>query len=168
MPTEREWAAAYLAQSRADLSALRRLQALEPSASAMLLQMSLEKLAKAALLRCGGMSIELARRTHKAAVAMVQLLARDTRRARRVGWRADVLQQKLVVLVEELERAQPSVAGVAMPCLEYPWQDSGGQVRWPAEHLPLLRWFRPRTGGDGPFVVRFTCDLADRFDAVFP
>jgi len=48
-----EWALAYLEQARADMRGADLVQAEEPSVLAMLLQMVLEKLGKAALLRSG-------------------------------------------------------------------------------------------------------------------
>jgi hypothetical protein len=168
VPAPREWATGYLEQALADMKAASQVQGVEPSVLAMLLQMVLEKLGKAALLRSGVIQANRARRTHAAALAMVQLLARDRRACRRVGWRPDVLQHHLAPIVHELERAQPALAPDNTPCLEYPWVDPNGAVQWPAQHLPLLRWFRAREGGAGLMLFRFTEDLCAKFDTVFP
>lgn len=170
MPTHREWAAGYLAQARADMKAARQVQALEPSVLAMLLQMVLEKLGKAALLRGGFMRVGSAQRTHAAAPRMVQTLARDPRACGQVGWKGwapNKLRFQVAPIVQELEAAQPALAK-GRPCLEYPWEDSTGTVCWPAKDLPVLRHFQPQGGLSGGMVYRFTIDLSDKFDSVFP
>jgi len=77
MATDREWANAYRAQAAADLEAARLLQGSAPSVLAMLLQMVLEKLAKAALLRSGAMTFKNAARSHVAASRMILVLKRN-------------------------------------------------------------------------------------------
>jgi hypothetical protein len=62
MPSEREWAAGYLAQARVELAAAR--EPLDPSVRAMLLQMVFQKIAKAALLKNGQLTIVQAQRNH--------------------------------------------------------------------------------------------------------
>ena len=168
MPTAREWAVGYFEQASADMGAAQRLQGVEPSVLAMMLQMTLEKLAKAALLRSGAITVDRARRTHAAALAMVQVLSRNPRACARLRWKPAVVQHQLAPIVHDLERAQPALAPANTPCLEYPWEDPNGTVRWPARHLPLLRWFRPATGGAGVMLFQFAKDLRDRFDQVFP
>lgn len=110
MPQARDWATGYLEQALADMKAASRVQGFEPSVLAMLLQMTLEKLGKAALLRSGGMPVASATKSHKAALAMVQQLARDKRACRRVGWKPSVVQHHIAPIVQELERAQPALA----------------------------------------------------------
>lgn len=167
MPQARDWATGYLEQAQADMKAAGRVQGGEPSVLAMLLQMTLEKLGKAALLRSGGIPVDNAKKSHKAALAMVQQLARDKHACQRVGWKPNVVQHVLAPIVQELERAQPALAK-GSPCLEYPWEDPEGAIRWPAQHLPLLRWFKARGGGAGLMLFRFTEDLCTRFGAIFP
>lgn len=148
--------------------AANRVQAVEASVLAMLLQMTLEKLGKAALLRSGGMPVESAKKSHRAALAMVRQLAANKRACRRLGWRTDVVQHRVAPVVQELEHAQPALAPKDTPCLEYPWENPEGAVQRPAEHLPLLRWFKAKEGDAGMMLFRFTNDLCTKFDDVFP
>jgi hypothetical protein len=69
--TPREWADAFLAQARVDLEAARLVEAV-PSVFAMVLQMTFEKLAKAALLRSGATALSTATTTHRAASRMIR------------------------------------------------------------------------------------------------
>src|SRR5450432_740998 len=71
MATEREWAAGYLAQARADLAGAKLVGAVQPSVFAILMQMAFEKFAKAALLRSGSITLASARSSHRAATLMV-------------------------------------------------------------------------------------------------
>ncbi len=167
MAGARDWAVGYHAQAVADMQAARLVQGAEPSVLAMLLQMILEKLGKAALLRSGSIDSARAQKTHKAALTMVQVLARDRRACRRLNWKPDVVRYHLAPIVSDLERAQPALAAGGA-CLEYPWEDPNGDVRWPAEHLPRLRSFRPVQGGAGLMLFQFAGDLCARFDQVFP
>ena len=165
MATAREWAAAYLAEGGADLSAAERLQGEQPSVTAMLAQMALEKLAKAALLRSGLVTIERARSTHAGATRLVQVVARDRRLSRRLGWRPEAVRA-LLSDIEELERAQPSLARGG-PCLEYPWEDSAGVVRRPGIDLPIVAKFAAHSTR-GQRILGLARVLSDRFDEVFP
>jgi hypothetical protein len=131
----------------------------------MLLQMTFEKLGKAALLRSGAMAIDTARSSHKGAVRMVQLVARDKHACRRLGWKPENVK-RLVPIVDELERAQPALAKNS-PCLEYPWEDPRGNVQWPARHLPLLHSFKAKRGNHGIQLLKFGKGLCTKFDEVF-
>jgi len=71
MASEREWATGYYMQALADMRAARILQGQESSVLAMLLQMVLEKIAKAALLRGGQLTIDRAKGSHSAASTLV-------------------------------------------------------------------------------------------------
>ena len=166
MSTPREWAAGYQAQATADMAAARLVQGHEPSVLAMLLQMVFEKLGKAALLRSNQMSVAAATSSHAAATRMVQLLAQNRRACDRLGWKAEVLKQHVAPIVQRLERAQPQLAAGG-PCLEYPWEDPAGAIRWPARDLDLATEFGPRRSS-GRLVFRFSSELCSRFDAVFP
>lgn len=159
MATPAEWADAYLAQARADLEAARDCGV--PSVRAMLMQMTLEKFAKAALLRSGMWSIQAARATHVAAVPMMrQLLHRRT--CKKLGWNHADVRKRLLPIVDELERAHPQ-SDPALPCLEYPWLGSDDQVRWPEEHLAIVRRFRARSG-DAARLLQFLGALDSKFD----
>jgi hypothetical protein len=161
MASAGDWASAYLRQAAADLRASHECG--EPSVRAMLIQMVLEKLAKAALLRGGRITVTDAQRTHAAAGPMVRVL--DKRSCRRLGWNHDTVKNRLAPIVEELERAQPAMAQGG-PCLEYPWLGPDDSVRWPDAHLPLVQRFRARSA-DAILLMNFAVDLHRKFDQVF-
>ncbi len=105
MATPSDWANGYLQQALADMRAAERLQGHEPSVLAMLIQMVLEKLGKAALLRAGRISVAAARGSHAAATGMVQLLAMDPRACGRLGWRPDIVRSRVGPIVADLQRS---------------------------------------------------------------
>lgn len=150
------------------MRAARFVQGAEPSALAMLLQMVLEKLSKAAMLRSRVLDVARATSSHAAARRLFQHLVRDRRACRHLRWKPEVVAQHVVPLVEQLERSQPQLAPKTGPLLEYPWKDASGNIRWPAEHHPVVRSFGAKTGSSGHLVFRFVQDLCERFDAVFP
>ena len=164
--TAHEWAMGYLRQAEADIRAAGILQGEEPSVTAMLLQMALEKLGKAALLRSGQITIERARSSHAAASSMVQQLARNPRAYRRLGYKPDVVRWTLAPLVDSLERCHPTRTPGG-PHLEYPWQASSGEIQWPAKHLEVVKAFRP-TSTSVSRLYAFVETLSNRFDQVFP
>jgi len=108
--TTREWSDAYLAQARADLEAAGQLGGAVPSVFAMLLQMALEKIAKAWLLRTGQIDLAGATSSHSAASRMVALLKRDRRRLATLGYGDAYAWKDVLPLVQELERAHPQFA----------------------------------------------------------
>lgn len=166
MATSRDWAIGYYRQAAADTRAARILLGVEPSVAAMLLQMALEKLGKAALLRSGQITVERARSTHAAAGNMVQQLGRNPRACARLGYHPAAVRYHLAPLVDRLERSHPSFA-LGGPHLEYPWETPAGEIQWPAQHLDVARAFRPR-GSYGAKLLIFAEQLRDRFDEVFP
>jgi hypothetical protein len=97
---------------------------------------------------------------------MVQQLSNNRRACRRLDWQPAVLRMHVAPIVERLERAQPQLAAGG-PCLEYPWQDPAGLIRWPARHLEIAKEFGPRRN-TGPLLRRFVGDICGRFDEVFP
>lgn len=166
MATTHEWANGYYRQAVADMSAARALQGEEPSVLAMLLQMVLEKLGKAALLRSGQITVERARGSHAAAGTMVQQLGRNARACRRLGYQPATVRDHLAPLVDRLERSQPALSPGG-PHLEYPWEAPSGEIQWPAQHLEVARAFRA-TSAYGVRLFAFTEQLCARFDQVFP
>lgn len=171
MPTEDDWAAAYWHQAAADLRGARSVQGTEPSVLAMLLQMVFEKLGKAALLRSHRMSVAKAEATHQAATTMMQVIAANRRKCDTLGFNRGFVRHSLTPMVERLESLNPSVVrrrGGHGPWLEYPWEDPGGQVLWPARHLPVLDDFRSRHGARAASLFHFAEVLRERFDDVFP
>ncbi|HTE19303.1 MAG TPA: hypothetical protein VK689_13095 [Armatimonadota bacterium] len=166
MASERDWANGYYQQALADMNAARVLQGQEPSVLAMLLQMLLEKLAKAALLRSGLIPVARATQSHAAASALVQQLWRNRRACERLGFKPEVVRFNLAPIVEQLERSHPQFAQGG-PSLEYPWETPSGEVQWPAAHLEVARKFRPRSL-QGQMLFEFASRLCDRFEQVFP
>ena len=155
--TERDWADAYRQQALAALEGARLVQGGEPSVLAMLLQMVLEKLGKAALLRSGMMTVDRAEATHQAATTMTQVLGGSRRLCKKLGFNREYVRHILTPMVAQLESLNPSVArrrGGRGPWLEYPWLDPGDDVRWPAQHLPGLEGFRPKHGGRAILLFR--------------
>ena len=159
-----EWAFGYLDQARADLRAAAHLQGEEPSVGAMLCQMGLEKLGKAALLKSGAMRIEAATSTHRAAAAMVQQIARNRRTCALLGWQPQHIRTNVLPHVELLERCQPSLAAGGA-CLEYPWEHDG-VVLWPRRDLQAARLFSPHTNA-GQLVVRFADAVQGAFERIY-
>lgn len=166
MAHARDWATGFREQASADLNGARILQGNEPSVLAMLLQMVLEKLAKAALLRTGQLDVPAATRTHRAASTLLEQLGRNQRMCARLGLAATTVRHRLAPLVDRLERAHPSLAGDG-PCLEYPWVAPGGEIQWPAAHLEVARRFGARSN-EGQLLFDLLERLQSRFDQAFP
>jgi hypothetical protein len=165
--TTREWSDAYLAQARADLEAAGQLGGAVPSVFAMLMQMALEKIAKAWLLRTGQIDLAGATSSHLAASRMVALLKRDRRRLATLGYGDAYAWKDVLPLVQELERAHPQLAeGGAQ--LEYPWEQPDGSIAWPARDLSLaLRLGDPRST-EAARLLRFARQLSEQFEAIVP
>lgn len=132
----RDWSDPFLEQARADLRAAWNLSQADPADCAstlcMLLQMVFEKLAKAAFARQG----QVVPRQHGTATRFFQLLGRHPS-----GQMLLRASPNVQAFVEQLENAQPSIAGgqnPPWPQLEYPWEDTASQtVLYPEQHLPL-------------------------------
>lgn len=169
MASELEWADAYLTQAREDFRAADAVQGVAPSVLAMLLQMVLEKLGKAALLRSGVMTVERARGTHQVAARMMHVIGQSRRKCQRLGLNREHVRRRITPVVDQLEALNPSVVarrGGDGPWLEYPWEEPGGAIQWPARHLPGLEAFRPR-GVQGILLFNLTSRLCRQFDEVF-
>ena len=106
MATERDWAKGYYEQASADMRGARVVQGAEPSVLAMLLQMVLEKIAKAALLRSGGITVAHARGTHRATSTLLLQLGHNRRACERLGLNVVTVRTRLAPLVERLEASQ--------------------------------------------------------------
>jgi hypothetical protein len=142
MATPREWANGYLSQAREDLKGAAAVSGQAPSVFGMLLQMTFEKMAKAALLRSKQMTIGGAQSTHAAAGRMVHVLRLNRRILRELGDGNEYAWKEVFPLVTELERAHPKHAAADAPKLEYPWEDAATRdIRWPARDLPVARRF---------------------------
>ncbi len=166
MAVERDWADAYLAQARADLEGAALAQS-APSVFAMLLQMTFEKFAKAALLRSGAITLENATTKHAAASLMIGALRRRMRKNNVLG--GSKAWEDVLSLVPELERLHPAVIKNTGPQLEYPFELRDGRVGWPARHLAIAQTLgKPRSGNLGRRVLDFAQRLSDNFETVFP
>lgn len=167
MAAERAWADAYLAQARADLGAAMLVGAGEPSVFAMLMQMAFEKLAKAALLRSGTMTVDAARSNHRAAARMVATMRRQRRLLAPLGgperWR------EAFEVVEALERAQPQIAKASGggPQLEYPWETTAGMIQWPARDLDIAGRLGNPKSNLAAHLSDFAGKLERNFDTIF-
>lgn len=105
MPAELEWAAGYLTQARVELAAAR--EPVDSSVRAMLLQMTFEKIAKAALLKNGQWSIARAQQNHHGATHMMgQLLQR--RQLNKLDYNRNTLQNVINLSIRGLRRSTPS------------------------------------------------------------
>lgn len=171
MRVELKWAAAYLAQAEADLRAAEEVGPSHISVFGMLLQMSFEKSAKAALLYGGRVSVEKTQRTHAAAVSLMKILKDNEMLLERVTDRRPDYWRPVVVAVESLTNFHPQVAAKG-PWLEYPWKPGAGdRVNWPDKHLaPRLRSiFNTQSDPLGriPDILQFAHILISKADSIF-
>lgn len=170
MPIARDWADPFLAQASEDL---RAAQATYPARSAstfcMLMQMTFEKLAKAALAR---RNIQPPR-SHSVASRLLLLLERTPGGTSLPGISIDPVFDA----IRELENAQPAVVEAAVrnygvpqyPQLEYPWENpASGVVEWPAKHLPLAKRIADPRDPIGPQLLKFARALEVQFNTLFP
>ena len=167
--TTHAWSAGYLEQARADLRAAEAVlgAGVAPSAFAMLLQMVFEKLAKAALLRSGAVSVGYASSSHRAASQLVAVLKRNRLALDLFG--SPFAWDAAAQLIQELERVHPSVAKAhGGPQLEYPWETPEGDVHWPEQDLPVALRLGASTSTIAIRVLTFAKTLASHFDAIFP
>jgi hypothetical protein len=179
MGTDRDWAAAYLAQGRADLRAAERLDGGTPSTAAMLLQMVFEKLAKAALLKMATMPLAGVKRLHHVASRLIGILRLDSASLMLLGDGDINAWNDALPLVSELEEAHPAtprdpttgkpqLRNPGHPTLEYPWEDTAGMVYWPDRDLPIAQRFADPTKVDLPRLLKFAGALSKHHDALFP
>lgn len=140
MPRPRDWAGPFLEQAREDRRAAEATYSSKiPSTFCMLMQMTFEKLAKAALAR---KNIQPPR-SHQVASRLLLLLQRMLGGPLLPG----VSTTLTFAAIRELENAQPAVVSHAVsqgsaqyPQLEYPWENPVTHlVEWPARHLPIAR-----------------------------
>ena len=168
MPVPRDWANPFLEQAREDLRAAEAAyNATCESTFCMLLQMTYEKLAKAAFARRG----LLPTRTHDGASRLLLLLGRDPAGPRLPGYQGRVLDA-----VRELENAQPAIVSRAVrqgapqsPQLEYPWENpTSNAVEWPARHLAIVQRVRDPRQRIGADLLKLAHAIDAQFDTLFP
>lgn len=164
MVTERDWADAFLAQARADLAGAQLVGSSEPSVLAMLLQMTFEKFAKAALLRSGAISLKSATTSHSAASRMVAVMRLQQKKMQSMG--GPLPWHKAFEIVEALERAHPAIAKGSSEQLEYPWV-AGSKVLWPARDLVIAQHFGNPKSRLAPDLLAFAGKLDRNFDNIF-
>jgi len=170
MPTARDWADPFLAQATEDLRAAQATYLVKsPSTFCMLMQMTFEKLAKAALAR---QHIQPPL-SHEVASRLLLLLERTPGGTSLPG----VSIALVFVAVRDLENAQPAVVAQAMrnrgipqyPQLEYPWEHpTSGAVEWPAQHLPMAKRIADPRDPIGPQLLKFAKALEKQFNTLFP
>ena len=162
MATPNDWARGYLDQARADLAAA--AQPMDPSVRVMLLQMSLEKIAKAALLKNGQWLPEHAQRTHRGASHMMMQLLRR-RVIAKISFAREVVEHVIKPMVDALENLQPANRD-AGPCLEYPWLTPLDAVETPCTHLPKLSAYGA-TSNRAALLHSFASHLIVNHDNIF-
>ena len=166
-----DWADAYIEQARADLAAAEFLDGQHLSVLGMLLQMTFEKIAKAALLYGSRISVEDTQKGHRSALSLMKIFKDVPFLLERVTGTPPDPWHAVVVTVENLTRFHPQVSESG-PCLEYPWHsDTEGEIRWPERDLtPALRsLFNTENQHLGrlPDVFRFAHMLCDSAGEVF-
>ena len=162
------WADAYLEQARSDWNT-RTLIAQNACASCHelhYLQMTTEKLGKAALLRVGS-SPDNVGTTHKAFVGFLRVAAKNP--SLRQSLQLDPRQlrayvQGILPIANQIERLAPALAQHG-PNVEYPWQTHSGDVKVPASYaFPVTADLR---GPQGRKLLKFIKIVLDGFDAFF-
>lgn len=172
---ERAWATAFLNEASDNLYACKHLAnniESHPSTCAMLIQMTFEKISKSYLLSISQTTIDSMQASHVAISQAFGHIRRDISARQDLGIQNNKTWNPSLALLNELERAHPSLAPQGSAQLEYPWEDPvSGEVRWPAAHLALLerlcdpqlrhvhrlchlatsflRWMRLRLGEEG-------------------
>ena len=170
MPAPRDWADPFFAQAREDLKAAQAAYLAKiPSAFCMLMQMTFEKLAKAALAR---KHIQPPN-SHHVASRLPQYLERTPGGTSLPG----VLIAPVFAAVRDLENAQPAVVRAAMhahgvpqyPQLEYPWENPvTHEIEWPARHLPIAQRVIDPRDPIGPQLLKLARALEAQFNTLFP
>lgn len=170
MPTPRDWAEPFLEQAREDLRAAQAtFPARSPATFCMLMQMTFEKLAKAALARRGTMPPK----SHDVASRLLALLELTPGGTSLPGVSIGLVFDA----VRELEMAQPAVVKKAMdvhgvpqyPQLEYPWENpSTHLIEWPTRDLPIAKRIADPKDRVGQHLLKFARALEGQFDTLFP
>jgi hypothetical protein len=139
----------------------------------MLMQMTFEKLGKAAFARRTPVAAGLLEppHSHRTASRLLQLLALSP------GGAPAGPSPAVAAAIWELELSHPHVVSQMMqqgspqaPQLEFPWIDPAtGAVHWPARHLPIARRAaNPQDHPIGAHLVRFAGAILADFDVLFP
>jgi hypothetical protein len=162
-----EWAHSLRRVAEADLDSailLTNSKRAHISVVGMLLQMSLEKFAKAAVARHSESEFRKVLRSHKVLRRFFLILDRQSGFLQKIGMKKGEFKLVRPHLLA-LEAAHPALAHGG-PHLEYPWEDVNG-VYVPSEHLALVREFSDPKSQALPRVIRFAQALRAHFDDVF-
>jgi len=182
MASLRDWANPFLEQAREDLRAARAARAAPPpgcpSTFCMLLQMTFEKLGKAAFARDrSNLQAPEPPHSHQTVSRLLGNLERAPGGFTLKGITSDKDRARIFSAIRELENAHPDTVKKNMvshgfpqsPQLEFPWKNpTSGVIEWPARHLPIaLRVNDPRDriGAD---LLKFAEALESQFDVLFP
>jgi len=153
MPTPIDWSRAFAKQAVADFDArdwLCRSRSLPVCQQLHFLQMACEKLCKAYLCAAGSDPADL-QASHAYIAKVLPLIVRQqiTRSAQQELGRYRWLMDSVKPLAREIELLAPSVTagGKRRANCEYPWEETNGTVRAPAEHrFPNLQVLDNRAG----------------------
>ena len=167
--TPLDWSCAYRIQAEEDFKAAAAVRRV-PSVYVMLLQMTFEKIAKAAYWKTQ-------RNPPRSRTISVPSSGSSASLDARVEGFDKAAVDRMVSLLFKLENANPAVVhkrwkrlgGLHDPQLEYPWEDgSTRNVKTPARDLQLAWDIVDPRGSLGPTLEKFARALLDRFDTVFP
>lgn len=130
------WAHAYLEQARSDWETYTVVSENDCAACHELhyLQMTTEKLGKAALLRSRTADLEDVRKTHKAFVSFLKVTARNPNIQEELSMSGRQLREYvigLLPLADQIERLAPTLCQGG-PNAEYPWETPSGEIMAPS------------------------------------
>ena len=162
------WSKAYLKQARSDWKTYEIVtrNACEACHGLHYLQMTTEKLGKAALLESGN-KIEDVKTTHIAFVRFLQVIARNPNIQKSLQMNARQLKEhidEILPLAHKIQSLCPAHSNNG-PNAEYPWQLATGEVKWPAQHV-----FQEETelsGSKGRKLLILIKQILENFDSLF-
>ena len=131
----------------------------------MLLQMSVEKLAKAAYCKVRGLDGKLPPKDHDIILFLKAVLVRNPNFLGFEGRHSDTFD----FLLKELNPKQPAIAAPHEENLEYPWLDRHGRVKCPAEHLSLTaKYLNNALNRNIVVYMKEIKELLESFGQLFP
>lgn len=163
------WANAYLEQARSDWETYEVIMQNTCATCQELhyLQMTTEKLGKAALLRSRTANLDGLGKTHKAFVSFLRLAARNHNLQRELSMRGPQLQQYVqgvLSIADQIEHLAPALVQNG-PNAEYPWETPSGEIMAPVSFdFPVTKQLR---GPKGRKLLRLVSVILDGFDALF-
>jgi hypothetical protein len=163
------WANAYLEQARSDWDTYRVITENVCATCQELhyLQMTAEKLSKAALLRSRTTSPDDLRRTHRAFVNFLRFAARNPNLQRTLSMHGRQLRsyiQGILPIADRIERLAPALAQNG-PNAEYPWEVPSGEVTAPASYtFPVTEELRRP---EGRRLLKLTATILEGFEGFF-